>query len=1053
MNSWLINPRYFSAYAATVGMSPAAAPASDTDADLREGTHLRLFPSAALGLPLAPFLLWPVEAVPSDPLAMSWFGRSGQAFATPDIDAAGGELIGWRQATPLQDGWLAGVEARFRGAGAADGQIALLDRLDSRVLTARSSSRWMVAAPQITRVRLRGRGSVTAQGWLLSGGRSIEALLGQAPFASLSAPIDGDRPWYAGGEGPTVAMQRVQSGAPRRWTRPDRPDGPFDALTLADELARVAAMQADLDDEIERLFGDATKPPAAVQRIQEWLAAVLPSGQRRPWQRATEQVQDSVLIKALDPGAGRYLGLATTLADAPLLPPDPFRPPTARAWLAAGLFAVGKRMVFELPEADPTELRLIERLMQLQPGVARVVALARQRHGLTVRAFVASALATPPPDLPAAPQVLLGDAGWQRANVGPSTLFRQQLRVAAPPLAALLALARLEPAGWATRHEMVDLTAATPGADPGERAAPRMLGSTLSRTDGKFGIATDSDIDAAAAPWTYRVALADVFGRFGAAREIDVPVPARPQVPQPALRSQLALAERAAGSGPAVAGGLRLTLVVPALHEMTAGSRPLSRAVVTLDGATQDAATPQAGGPLAFDFDLPALLPMEKRTLDATAFFEDDAGGVGPTATLPIKLCDPRPPPVPRTGIGIVWSSRPSPSTDVEFRLRFSGLPGARYRAYLSDSRGLGLALFEGERPRARAEIAVDGAQKGLAGLGLRECFRLLTDEPLKPAADGRVLFDMRLSRALETVQFLRFVPLSDQGVEAPFESCPLLPIAVPSSHSPPAPRVQTQVNPITAVASVTVRAVGLDLMALQAAEPGLFADPGDPAAADAVAPTYRLRRASGGVPEALYAREIGRGALQREGDEFVATALDAPTANGLSAYVRYHYWAEVQMPAERRLPPGVAELPLPAGSVEPIQPAQSQDAPGAYSAVSAPAVAMFVPADTAELAAGMVTAIVGLGAAAGRWRLTLSVSGGPVAHARAVGSFRVRLHLQLDGGDWTPEPGDTALTGGALALVIERVGAAVPALGVALVLIDPVGRESAALMLDATHA
>jgi len=469
-----------------------------------------------------------------------------------------------------------------------------------------------------------------------------------------------------------------------------------------------------------------------------------------------------------------------------------------------------------------------------------------------------------------------------------------------------------------------------------------------------------------------------------------------------------------------------------------------------LDGATQDAATPQAGGPLDFDFDLPALLSMERRTLNATAFFEDDAGGLGPVATLPVKLCDPRSPPVPRTGIGIVWSSRPGPATDVELRLRFSGMPGARYRAYLSDSRGLELALFEGERPRTRAEIAVDGAQKGLAGLGLRERFRLLTDESLKPAADGRVHFDTRLPRALETVQFLRFVPLSDQGAEAPFESCPLLPIAVPSSHPPPAPRVETVVDPLTAIASVSVRAVGLDLVALEAAEPGLFFDPGDPAAADAVGPSYRLRRASGDVPDALYAREIGRGALQREGDEFVATRDDAPTANGLSAYVRYHYWAEVLMPAERRLPPGVAELPLPAGSVEPAEPAQSQDAPGAYSAMSAPAVAMFVPAEVPALAVGMLTATVGAGAVAGTWRLKLAIAGGPVAHARAVGPFRVRLHLQVDGGDWTPVPGDTALTGGALALPIDGAGAAVPSVSMALLLVDPIGREADPLMFDA---
>jgi hypothetical protein len=156
-------------------------------------------------------------------------------------------------------------------------------------------------------------------------------------------------------------------------------------------------------------------------------------------------------------------------------------------------------------------------------------------------------------------------------------------------------------------------------------------------------------------------------------------------------------------------------------------------------------------------------------------------------------------------------------------------------------------------------------------------------------------------------------------------------------------------------------------------------------------------------------------------------------------------------MPAERRLPAGVAELPLPAGSVEPAQVAQSQDAPGAYSAVSAPAVAMFVPAEVPALAADTVTATVGPGAVAGTWRLTLSIAGGPVAHARAVGPFRVRLHLQVDGGDWTPELGDMALTGGALALLtIDRPGARVPALSVALVLVDPIGREADPLMFDA---
>jgi hypothetical protein len=815
MNSWLVHPRYFAAWAAAAG-------AVAGDPDLGKGTHLRLFPSAGLGFPLAPFLLWKVDAFATEPLPMNWFTRDHRALAAPDLDAAGGELLGWRQAEPPSDARLAGMEVRFHGGG---GDIALLDRTGSRILAARSSARWLVAAPQMTRVRVRGHGPVTLQGWVISAGRAIEQLLGNAPFATLSAPIDGDRPWYAGGEGAGIALKRVAEGAPKRWTRPDRPDGPFDPLAPDAELARVAAFQADLDDDFERLVGDPGTPPLAVQHTHLWPAAVLASGKRRAWQQATEQVQGSLMMKALDVGAGRYLGLAAPLSDL-LEQPDPFQPPGARGWLAAGLFAVGPEMRFELPDPDPTELRLIDHLIELQPGVRDPRDLAVGRHGLTLRAFVATALAAPPPDLPTAPALRLGDAGWQREDEGPSTRFRQQLRIDAPPLGTMVAVGRLQPEGWTSRHEVVDLTAATPGADPPERAATRMLGSIGNRTDGQFGIVTDKDIAADGAPWTYRVALSDVFGRFGDAAEIDVPTPSRPPIPQPALRAHPTLADRAAGNAPAVVGTLRLTLVVPALEKMPAGSRPLARAVVVFDGATQDAAAPQAGGTLAFDYALPALLPLEARTLVASAHFEDDEGNAGSAATLKIEVRDPRAPPVPRTGIGIVWSSRPAPATDVEFRLRFTGIAGARYRAYLADARGLDIPLVDGGRPRTRAEVAVEGAQRGLDGLGLRDRFRLLTELPLQPAGDGSVLFDTRLPRSLETVQFLRFVPLSDQGSEAPFESCPLLPVAVPSDRRPPAPRVETSVDPVTAVASVTVRALGLDLPALQAAVPGLFEDP-----------------------------------------------------------------------------------------------------------------------------------------------------------------------------------------------------------------------------------
>jgi hypothetical protein len=74
------------------------------------------------------------------------------------------------------------------------------------------------------------------------------------------------------------------------------------------------------------------------------------------------------------------------------------------------------------------------------------------------------------------------------------------------------------------------------------------------------------------------------------------------------------------------------------------------------------------------------------------------------------------------------------------------------------------------------------------------------------------------------------------------------------------------------------------------------------------------FRRASGAVPDGVYAREIGRGALALDGETFVATIDDLPTADGLLPYVRWFYWADVRMPAERRLPAHLIEVPLPAG-------------------------------------------------------------------------------------------------------------------------------------------
>jgi hypothetical protein len=201
-------------------------------------------------------------------------------------------------------------------------------------------------------------------------------------------------------------------------------------------------------------------------------------------------------------------------------------------------------------------------------------------------------------------------------------------------------------------------------------------------------------------------------------------------------------------------------------------------------------------------------------------------------------------------------------------------------------------------------------------------------------------------------------------------------------------------------------------------------------------------------VPEAIYAREVARGALALDGDAFTAEVEDAPGADGLPPYVRYHYWAEVQLPPERRLPVDVVEVALPAGAIAPTEARQREDAPGSFSLPSPPALAVRVPAEVPALAPEAVTATARAGAGGVSYVLELRIEGGPVAHPKG-GAFRVRLHIAEDGGGLVAEANEPELVGGSLTWSTERPALAVPRLRVAVVPIDPLGREGAPLFVD----
>jgi hypothetical protein len=438
---------------------------------------------------------------------------------------------------------------------------------------------------------------------------------------------------------------------------------------------------------------------------------------------------------------------------------------------------------------------------------------------------------------------------------------------------------------------------------------------------------------------------------------------------------------------------------------------------------------------------LPPLAPHQSGVWPLTAHFVDDEGTSSPQAAQTINITDGRHPRPTPAGPGIIWTSRPGPSPDVELRLSWPATPGQAYRAWIADQRGLELSVAP-----TRAAIALEGYTKQQQGHlnGRADRFRLITDTPITADDDGRARLATTLPRALQTVGVLRIVPETDTGAQANFDTCGLVPVAVPNDQRPPMPRLTVAVN-AAGQPELTVEALGFDLNAIEAAEPGLFAQP--PTAANP--PHYRLRRAGGTVNDPLYARMVGGIrplSLDRSGDapRFAATFVDT---SELLPFVRYSWWTEVRLPAERRLPRGATTLPPP-GAITAENAAQTEDAPAAFSLLSAPVTVVNAPTGApAALDAASITATITT--AGSGFALQVLIADVPVAHPQAVGPYRIRLWAEQDGAapallaDGVPTTNPAFQWSGAVA--------SNGATNVYVVIVDPLSRESPPAVKEVT--
>lgn len=1003
----------------------AVAGYSDGSEGLAEGTHLRLLPSPAIGFPLAPFAVWQVRLLSME-FDVVWTDRRGTPVSEPDLDQHDGELHGYVRT--FGDWRMAAIE--LNPTNFEPFEFALLDGISptgSRVVVERSSEPWLLAAPRIDHLRIRGRGrvdDVRAYGQIDD--RLLGLVLGSQP-QPLGLPVEGEFPWYRGGEGPEVAFERVKRGAPPLLGPPDLPDGSSASVEASEEVDRIAVLAGEIERQLQSMLGDPETPPWLYRHPGETRG-------QTPQQRTSFEAASGLLLQGLDPGLGRFLGLMTT-------EDHPFEGPTD-AWAAAGVFALDPER--SLPDGRRVGEAFTGPGAQLEPLLNQLIAtfdlgevVEEQRsRGLLVEPLLTIAAAPPLPNRPAPPALSPGASRWLVDERPFSASFRQQLLVQDTPLAPLVALARQDEGEWRSLHQMLELPS---GA---LRAKALLLGHDASGV----GILADAPVPDREEPLLYRVHLGDLFGRYGKENEVEVSPPPHLPPPRPTPQTEIVRSEPA-GDGPQSPGSLIVRVPIPQPGEIPPGGRAPAEVSAELDGESESTA---AEGSLAeFAFALPELMPGGEELLSLTVGFRDDRGVESDPAREAVRVADARAPKPLRTAAGLVWTSRPGPSEEVELRLAWPGRAGERYRVYFADAGSLGVTTAG----RTRAEIAEDVGDLGT--IDRRERFRLLTDPPLEADEAGRVLLESHLPRSLQTVGVIRVVPVSAGNVEAPFANCGLVAVAVPAERRPPPPRLAVAVDAGDGRASISIEAPGLNREELQRAEGGLFTNP---PSTEARPPEFRLRRAVGELVDPVYARRRTQGELQREQrngeDLFAAEFEDGDAGEGLEPYIRYVYWAEVRMPPERRLPPGVPQVPMP-GGIAATEPAQMADAPGVFSRPSAHAYAMRVPAQVPRLLADQVEATVLPGdEAAATVRLGITLSDGPSTHNSAIDCYRLRV--------WWRRPGSpiTLLTTGETMPCVQgelewssepfpqpQAGEPVEVL---LAYVDPLGRQGPILELAA---
>lgn len=738
-----------------------------------------------------------------------------------------------------------------------------------------------------------------------------------------------------------------------------------------------------------------------------------------------------------DYGLARHFGYATTWPEDELQLEDD------------DLLAVYAIIVFDpkrIPEADPGTLRqTVERLREaqlsseLEKKILQAIAddgmendpaneLAQIKEaaaqlGLMVAPFVTYTAAVKPYDPPAVPRAQVVRRQWAAPEGNtPSDKYSAVFAFRNLPMCTLALLERqsgneFSPRSGSNQDDAADahvnwLKPSVFGREIESESRRKEL--SLSGAQVRAALLSDVGIPAEGST-NYRARASDVFGRFGPPGVFEAEAPERPQPTVPRLNCQYKKADPApTGEGKASPGTLEISARfdydidnMPAAHEVAVpgvaqsprGALQIETLELSLSGTLEEFGQPGVQTPLpalppvqltrnntSAQLAIPGLPPMGRARLKLTGVYIDTAGTRSQESTTEMTVTDVRAPRPLNTGVGLLWTTRPSAAPEVTLDLVWNAPAGSEHLLYLGDERTL--MQLPDDAPRGERGVALCKAARNHE----KTKYQRITPTALKASPQNQVAYPLRLPRSLESVQVLRVVPLGPDGAEPDFDDCTTVPVAVPSSRRESPPLLVGEVDPATGAAKLKVIVDGLNLEELKREQPGLF----DPEKEGKELPRFRLRCSSGKVSHPIYA-QVQRGAQGDDGAmplELKSEQVAGETRYWFEAsvegkpllpYVNYVYWAEVRLPPERCVPAHVIQVP---SGVKAVHAESAEPSERLWGELSGALVLMHTP--PAQQLAAEDAGLEVLDDGAPRAKIKLTLTDLPKLSAKAVDVFRL---------------------------------------------------------------